>query len=427
MRSITYFLSLILIFIIPWEGVVQIPGLGTGARILGFAVAAVWLATVFVSGRMRKPGLFQIVASIFVLWNAISVYWSGNPTRTLSHVVTWVQLLALVFIWWDVFTERSALLAGLQAYVLGAYVALGSALVNYSANSAYYTNYERFSPGETNPDGFGFFLVLGMPVAWYLASSESSGKWSAVFRLVNYAYIPAAFVGIALSGTRTASIAAIPAMAFGLASLTRIRLWARIAIFLLLIAVILFLLPRIQTLTSFQRFSTTAAELGGGDLNQRTGLWREGFAAFEEHPLLGIGSNMYRSINSLNKVAHNSFISVLVEVGLIGFALFAFLLAIAVTEAWQQPMWDRRFWLTVLLVWAIGASSLTWEYRKPTWLFLSLIVASGALSFQRDDNLPLAQYGKNVVQSLRPVKTAELAHGRQELEGIEIWPRHGND
>ena len=34
--------------------------------------------------------------------------------------------------------------------------------------------------------------------------------------------------------------------------------------------------------------------------------------------------------------------------------------------------------MTVLLVWAIGASTLTWEHRKTTWLFLTFIVAAAA-------------------------------------------------
>jgi hypothetical protein len=32
----------------------------------------------------------------------------------------------------------------------------------------------------------------------------------------------------------------------------------------------------------------------------------------------------------------------------------------------------------VLLVWAIGASTLTWEHRKTTWLFLTFAVAAAA-------------------------------------------------
>ena len=156
---------------------------------------------------------------------------------------TWIQTLLLVFILWDLYTTRAAVFAGLEAYILGAYVAFGSAVYNYFTGNVYYTNYQRFSAGDTNPDGFGFIMALGIPVAWYLAGSKNTGKMSHLLRFVNYAYIPAAFLGIALSGTRTALIGSLVGMAFGLASLTRLRLAARIAIFLLLASVVLFYYP----------------------------------------------------------------------------------------------------------------------------------------------------------------------------------------
>ena len=400
MRTITFALSLVLIFVIPWEGVVRLSGLGTAAKLIGLAVAVFWVATVIITGRLRKLAPFHIALCLFVLWNAVSVFWSTNPNRTVDHVVTWVQLLGLVFILWDLYTTRAALLAGLQAYVLGAYVAFGSALANYSSGAVFYTYYDRFSSGDTNPDGFGFILALGIPVAWYLAAQKSTTKMSRLLKLVNYAYIPAALLGLALSGTRTALIATIPAMAFGLASLTRLRLAARVAIFLLLTSAILILLPHVQTLTSFQRLGTTGTELTEGDLNNRTVNWGQGLAAFAEQPLTGVGSNMYRSVNILGKVAHNSYLSVLVELGLIGFALFGNILRIAVIQAWGQPKWDKMFWLSLLAVWAIGASTLTWEYRKSTWLFLSLIVASAALTRHRDEEeaIPFVQRDKSVGQ-----------------------------
>jgi O-antigen ligase len=179
-------------------------------------------------------------------------------------------------------------------------------------------------------------------------------------------------------------------MAFGLASLTRLRLAARIAIFVLLASIILFLLPYVQTLESFQRLGTTGAELTSGDLNNRTNNWSEGLASFVEHPLLGVGSNMYRSINNLQKtaegkVSHNSYLSVLVELGLVGFVIFAIILGITFIQAWRQPKWQSWFWLTVLAVWGLGAFTLTWEARKSTWLFLSFIIVSAALTNRQEE------------------------------------------
>lgn len=401
MRSVTYVASLLFIFIIPWEGVLELPGLGTAAKLIGFALAGIWVATIIFTGQFRKPGPFHVAVILFTLWNAVSIFWSADPDRTVTHTRTWIQLLIMVLILWDLYTTRAALLAGLQAFILGEFVAIGKALGNFLSGNVYYSHYQRFSPaGQTNPDGFGFILALGIPVAWYLASVNGDSKMSSFLRALNYAYAPAALLGITLSGTRTALIIAMVGMAFGLASLTRLRLAARIAVFLLLASVVVLMLPRLQTLRSFERFGTTATEITEGDLNNRTNNWAEGLVSFAEHPLLGVGSNMYRSVNTRGKLAHNSFISVLVELGLIGFALFGIILTIAVMRALaHQPKWDKAFWLTVLAAWAIGASTLSWEFRKGTWLLLSLAVASAATTItHRDEAEELVQFDKSTGQ-----------------------------
>lgn len=410
MRSIAFALSLVFIFLVPWEGVVRFP-LGTMARALGVAVGAFWLATVIIQGRLRKLTLYHIMVVLFVIWNALSLFWSADPNRSIAHLRTWVQTLILVFILWDLYTSKEAILAGLQAYILGAYVAVGTAIQNYLSGNAYYTNYQRFSPGDTNPDGFGFILALGIPLAWYLAGSKTTNRWGPLLKFLNYAYIPAAFLGLALSGTRTALIASLVGMAFGLISMTRLRIWARIAIFVLLTVVILILWPYVQTLESFQRLGTTGTELTEGDLNNRTNNWSEGLNSFVEHPLLGVGSNMYRSVNSLGKVGHNSFISVLVELGLVGFLLFGIILAIVVTQAWSHPLrWDKSFWLTVFAVWTIGSSTLTWEHRKTTWLFLSFIVASAILARRREKKVYKARRLPGPIKQTTVTQKEVLSH-----------------
>jgi len=120
--------------------------------------------------------------------------------------------------------------------------------------------------------------------------------------------------------------------------------------------------------------------MSGGDLNGRLQLWSEGLESFAEHPVLGIGSNMYRSVNTEGKVAHNSFISVLIELGSVGFLVFAIVLALAASACWRHPVWERGLWVSLLATWAVSAMTLTWEYRKPTWLVFGLVVASAAVA-----------------------------------------------
>jgi O-antigen ligase len=412
MRTIAFSLSLFFIFSIPWEGVIDVPGLGTGAKLAGLALAGSWLATVVIRREFRKPKPFHILVCLFVVWNAVSIFWSADHGKSAAHLRTWFQLLGFVVIIWDLYTTRTALLAGLQAFIFGEYVAVGSAIVNFLSGDPFYSHYQRFSPSEqSNPDGFGLIVVLGLPVAWYLASSMSTTKIGNLLKFINYTYIPLAFVGLTLSGTRTAFIASIIAMAFGLASITRLRLASRITILLLLTLAVFLILPHVQELRSFQRFGTTYTELTQGDLNNRTNNWQQGLISFTEHPLLGVGSNMYRSVNKLGKLAHNSYLSVLVELGMVGFILFGSILAIAGIQALHQPKWEASFWLTQLAVWAIGASTLTYEHRKATWLFLGLVIVDAALTQTEKKPFPLAQRSRLQGQLLRQTEMNNLTSG----------------
>jgi O-antigen ligase len=100
------------------------------------------------------------------------------------------------------------------------------------------------------------------------------------------------------------------------------------------------------------------------------------------HPFLGVGAAGFRDSVSraLSEpiVAHNTFLSVLVEQGVIGFTLFCALLGVLGLSVSAMPSLPRRFWIVILGVWVVGVSSLTWELRKPTWFFFGLLMAQWA-------------------------------------------------
>src|SRR3990172_5665179 len=190
MRKVTYLLSLALVFAIPWENVIFLGDIGaTGARLVGLLVAAIWIATVVVTGRFRRPTPFHMAVYIFVLWNLVSLFWSVDVDLTLNRLQTYLQLAALVFILWDLYVTPKALQAGLQAYVLGAYVAITSTIVNYLSGISGVN--ARYGATGFNVNDLGLTLALGIPVAWHLALIESKGRRAYTLRLMNFAYIPA--------------------------------------------------------------------------------------------------------------------------------------------------------------------------------------------------------------------------------------------
>jgi O-antigen ligase len=365
-----------MIFTLPVEGILVVPGLGRVSQAVGLFVVALWGLTVVTTGRIRPPHLFHVAFLLFVIWNAATVLWSVDVELSLTRLLTWVQLMGLAFVLWDVYTTRTAVRYGLQAYVLGAGVSIVSSVQNYLLGID--QGYQRYAATGSHSDGYAIILVLGIPMACYLAGWKGRSRTDRALKLFNYAYVPAALLGIALAGTRTALIALVPGLLFGLWSLTRLQTRARILVVLALAAGA-FVLQPLTPMRSVERLGTTGEELTEGDLNGRLILWREGFVAFSSRPFVGVGTGAFASAIPAGKVAHNSFLSVLVETGVVGLIAFGSLLWIVARQALDQSQWDARFWVSALLALAIGASALTFEHKKHTWLLLTLAVASASV------------------------------------------------
>ncbi len=103
------------------------------------------------------------------------------------------------------------------------------------------------------------------------------------------------------------------------------------------------------------------------------------------HPWLGTGSGTFRgNIGAIESghgralhglSAHNAYLSVLVETGGVGLALFAAILGCAAVYASKMKGYDRLLWLTLLGGWGLSAVALTWEADKITWLLLGLLAS----------------------------------------------------
>lgn len=375
MRTISFGLSLALIFIIPWENDITVGGLGSLARAVGILATLFWIATVFVRGRMRLPTPFHIAVCLFALWVTASLLWTQHPSATFDRAETYIQLFVLTLLLWDLCTTTKELQMVLQAYVLGGCVASVYTLFNYFAGVGYRGG-TRFAVSGQNPNNMGVMLALGIPMAWYLATTIDWKRGTALLRAINYAYIPGALMAILLTASRTSLIATIPGFIYILMSFTRLRLFTRIIVFVGL-AYALFAMQPLIPETSIERLSETGSSISSGDLTGRVDIWDEGVEFFLESPVIGIGAGTFREWSSHHQPAHNVFLSILAETGIVGMLLFLMVLLLVV---WQMPRykswWERGLWLILLVVWSAGAIALNWEYRKVTWLILCLVVCS---------------------------------------------------
>ena len=389
-ERIVWILLTIFVFTIPWEKSVWVPGIGTLTRLLGFLALIFGAAAALRRRSIRLPNLALLLAALFVIWEGLTWFWSLNPGASAARAATFAQLFAMFWLVWDQCRTESAQRQLLHAYVAGAVVASGDTVLRYLLNQQTY--WRRYAAAGFDPNDLGLTLALAIPMALFLAHREGWTSW--LYR----AAIVLIEVAILLTASRTAAI--VTALAFSYALLTwristRMQWTTAVALLLFFAAGMVAFAPR----ASRERLATLPGELAAGTLHNRTRIWKTGLKALKQHPIVGVGAGAYPeavkpwlgvpAIPGHEYVAHNTFLSVLVETGLLGFTLFAGLLAACALFIWILPRTERDLWLVAGAVWAVGVCTLSWEHRKPGWLLLALITCAWARAFWPRPDLPI--------------------------------------
>jgi hypothetical protein len=80
MTSVAYAALWIVIFAVPWERLVILPGLSIVTRVTGAIALGLTLLAIVVSGRIRRWPVFHTAAFLFVIWTRFAVWMLRMPT-----------------------------------------------------------------------------------------------------------------------------------------------------------------------------------------------------------------------------------------------------------------------------------------------------------------------------------------------------------
>ena len=342
---------------------------------IGILAMMTWALSIALGSQLRPTKPFHTFLFLFVFWNCASLFWSVDVVATQDRIISWVQLGLLVILIWDLLDSPTLIKFGIQAYVTGAMVGACGIIYNFLGSTEFV--YGRYSAAGQHAVNIGLILAIAIPMSWYLIlKKQGDSVVETILLLLNVSYIPIACIGIALTGSRGAMVASLPAILFILPTLGRLPVWAKLFSGLAAFGGI-YIGYQLIPATSLERLGSAYAELtGNGNLTGRTQIWQDAFARFMDHPILGVGSNAFKAISESGLVAHNSFLSVLVETGIVGLLLFLALVITALIYSFELPRLESRLWTTTLLIWFLGASALTYEQHKATWLILALIVST---------------------------------------------------
>lgn len=311
----------------------EIVRLGDDSRTVLPFVVMIYIVKAF-SLKMIKSSKFYFFIlpfGLFVVMNVISSL--SNFNKFINPLVTCTFIL---FAYMLAFQKKDD---GINAWIAGVFVvsslitAVSAMLfedlsVKISGVSAYHTRMAGFS----SPWNFGLCMLL----AWYFTVM--------LFKQRNIGYIfmiagSAVFVYFAIrSGTRSLLIGMCIVFFYIIFSFGKRLIKNKIIYFSIIAA----LIPLGMILYYFLMFKPLVESRGQFYDTSRVALWSYYFDLFTNNPnvmIFGLGCNNLPSYASNTGVltAHNIFVEMIIELGVVGMVLFIYLIAVLFTGAQKNP------------------------------------------------------------------------------------------
>jgi O-antigen ligase len=389
---------ILLTFLIFFE---LVPGFGatnvTLVKLVGLLITVSWLARVVdVHAGIRllliDHRLFSFTVMAFVVWGCLSVGWADNASATTSLIVRLVLVAVLAFVTYSAISEPRYLYWVLWVFCIGA--------CSTTLYGIFKNDYAmgRLEGGVVNPNELAAFLAPAFVIAMFLFAAFNG----VLNRLALALIMVVCLTGIALTQTRGAMVGLVVALAFGLFVAGPVRPVIAALILIALACSIGFYLG-LATPTERSRLTDLSAQGSSG----RADEWRIALRMAEDHPVVGVGLGNFPTVepqyiaSSINLLrsdrvlqsppAHNMYLQVLSELGVIGFALFLSILGGALVVGLRAigtlargP--DRRLEIVGRGVVISYASLLTTNIfnnglvHKQLWLFIGLLLALSALA-----------------------------------------------
>jgi hypothetical protein len=368
MTTVAYRALWIFIFAVPWERLYTLPGVNIITKLTGGLALGLAIFAIVVSGRVRRWRLFQVAGFLFVLWAGIEVWFLQGKQIPLKYF-TFIQLFAVVWMIWELAPTPQRLRGLLMAFVLGAVIPAVATIMLYAKDGSL----RRFSAGGADANSLAMTLALAMPMAWYLAMTTQRPLVRTLLR----AYLPIGLLASALTGSRGGMLAWI--VALSIIPLTIVLSPGRLAAAIGLLAISATLVVVYLPDKVAERLGTTGTSVENADFGGRFRLWKAGVHAFTQRPMMGYGVGSFRAaitpeVGPNANVAHNSYLSVLVEEGMVGLVLYTTMIASVFFSILRLPNPERRFALVLMATLTMAMLPLSWEDEKQVWFVTAWLV-----------------------------------------------------
>lgn len=390
-RNLAVVFMMLLVFAMPTDGAVEVAGMSL-VKIAGLMAFGLTVVLAVMGNGLHGVAAFHTAVLLYVAWVLLSYTWSEMPvpyetTQAVSSgqaLKSNLYVLMVSLLLFQLVATSGDLRKLYIALILGSFWLVYLMVKDYQVTAA--TVRQEIKQFDANEVAVKLAMVLPLAI---LLLTQARAWWS---RLLALAYIPAAVFTILITGSRTGAIVMVLGLAGFLPAILRSG-WLGKAASVVALMVALIGIASVVPQKTIERIFSTGKELSSGTLNERSVIWAKAYEEWEESPLYGHGLGSFRRIinpYNVDYTAHNSFVAVTAEQGMVGTLLYLAVICISAVSAWRLRGDDRWLMALMLLIVLIGQMSLTLQDRMYVWLAYGLIVLNAYIK----NNAPSAEYTK---------------------------------
>ncbi|MEZ5476110.1 MAG: O-antigen ligase family protein [Thiolinea sp.] len=388
MRRLALGFTLILVFAIPTDGIVDLFGLSL-VKFAGLLAFGLTVLQIIVGSEVRGTSAFMLLVLLYASWAMFSFLWSPMPVDyfTPAAINSQQSLKAHLYLLFFVLLLFQVIRSGLDirlvfaAYLLGTLGIVFLLVQGFGAAGA--TVRQEIQGFDANESAVR--ISTGIPMAIYLFARCRHRVW----RWLALTFIPVALFAIMLTGSRTGAVTMVIGLMGFIPLLWRAGWLVKLSGLALLLALLVGVGSVIPEKT-LERLFTTGSELTQGTLNARSITWARAYEEWEQKPWAGHGLGAFRRVinrHNIDYTAHNSFVAISVEQGVTGLLFYLAVIVLALFYAGQLAGEERMLMLSLVLIVTLGQMSLTLHEYLYIWLALLLPVLLYTL--EREASAPL--------------------------------------
>ena len=313
-------------------------------------------------------------------WMFATVFWARNEHDATIMSKTMWQLFIQFFLTYNLFVKQS----DAHEHLLRSLYVSGLVLIGYSLyvygfseiiNAMMGDESVRLGTEINQQNSFGMMNATTVMVAFY------NFLYKRRFKLFHVAVMASSFVLAMSSGSRKAllmmcvGILIMVVKKYGWKKLYKLVI---VATLIIVAFTAVMKLPIFETVVKRMEGINNLIKGDGGDASAKARMEMivDGWNVFKDRIVIGFGANNYKNVTRFKTYSHNNFIEVLVDFGLVGFALYYLIYFRSFKNLWRSQTDASKALFSIFLVRFLMEVALVTYYSKLHWVVMAFYLIS---------------------------------------------------